>query len=95
MRIHSRVTTAVVGTLLLVSVVCGCKKGSVSAGENPAAQSQARFTCPMHPQVLSEKQIAVRSVVCISSKLAPTAHHFLLVILADRTTVQVAPETAN
>ena len=95
MRIHSRVTTAVVGTLLLVSVACGCRKGSVSAGENPAAQSQARFTCPMHPQVTSKNAdscpICGMHLVQVSPDRAlPSPGH-----LADRTTVQVAPETAQ
>jgi multidrug efflux pump subunit AcrA (membrane-fusion protein) len=95
MRIHSRVTITVVGTLLLLSVACGCKEGSVSAGENSAAQSQTRYTCPMHPQVLSEKKescaiCGMHLVPVTPDRAPPSAGH-----LADRTTVQVAPESAK
>ena len=95
MHIHSRVTIPVVGTLLLLSVACGCKEGSVSAGENSAAPSQTRYTCPMHPQVLSEKKescaICGMHLLPVSPDRAPpSAGH-----LADRTTVQVAPESAK
>ena len=83
-----------VGTLLLLSVACGCKEGSVPAGENSAAQSQTRYTCPMHPQVLSEKKescaiCGMHLVPVTPDRAPPSAGH-----LADRTTVQVAPESA-
>ena len=95
MRIHSRVTITVVGTLLLLSVAGGCKEGSVSAGKNSAAQSQTRYTCPMHPQVFSDKKescaICGMHLVPVAPDRAPSsAGHF-----ADRTTVQVAPESAK
>jgi membrane fusion protein, copper/silver efflux system len=95
MRIHLRVTITVVGTLLLLSVACGCKEGSVSAGENSAAPSQTRYTCPMHPQVLSEKKescaiCGMHLVPVTPDRAPPSAGH-----LADRTTVQVAPESAK
>ena len=95
MRIHLRVTITVVGTLLLLSVACGCKEGSVSAGENSAARSQTRYTCPMHPQVLSEKKescaiCGMHLVPVTPDRAPPSAGH-----LADRTTVQVAPESAK
>jgi Heavy metal binding domain len=95
MHIHSRVTITVVGTLLLLSVACGCKEGSVSAGENSAAQSQTRYTCPMHPQVLSEKKesCAICGMLLVPvtpDRAPPSAGH-----LADRITVQVAPESAK
>ena len=94
MRIHSRVTITVVSALLLLSMACGCKEGSVSA-ENSAAQSQTRYICPMHPQVLSEKKescaICGMDLVPVTPDRAPpSAGH-----LADRTTVQVAPESAR
>jgi multidrug efflux pump subunit AcrA (membrane-fusion protein) len=95
MRILSRVPIRVVGTLLLLSLGCGCKEGSVSAGENSAAQSQTRYTCPMHPQVLSEKKescaiCGMHLVPVTPDRAPPSADH-----LADRTTVQVAPESAK
>ena len=93
--LHSRVTLTVVGTLLLLSVACGCKEGSVSAGENSAAQSQTRYTCPMHPQVFSEKKescaICGMHLVPVTPDRAPPSAGQL----ADRTTVQVAPESAK
>ena len=84
-----------VGTLLLLSVAGGCKEGSVSAGENSAAQSQTRYTCPMHPHVLSEKKencaICGMHLVPVTPDRAPPSAGQL----TDRTTVQVAPESAK
>jgi Heavy metal binding domain len=84
-----------VGALLLLSVACGCKDRSVSAGESSAAQSQTRYTCPMHPQVLSEKKqscaiCGMHLVPVIPDPAPPSAGH-----VADRTTVQVTPESAK
>src|SRR5262245_22650598 len=95
MRIHPRVTITVVGTLLLLSVVCGCKEDPISADENSAAQSQTRYTCPMHSQVLSEKKdscpICGMLLVAVTPDRAPPSAGDL----ADRTTVRVAPESAR
>ena len=68
-----------VGTLLLLSVAGGCKEGSVSAGENSAARSQTRYTCPMHPHVLSEKKENCAICGMHLYQLPPIVHHLLLV----------------
>ena len=86
---------AMVSTALVLSVPCGCRDDFISPQETFTAQSQTRYTCPMHPRVLSANNescpICGMHLVPRTPDRAPaSAGHF-----ADRTTVQVAPESAK
>jgi hypothetical protein len=95
MRINHKVTTTVAVSLLLLSVACDRKEGSLTQGQTSATQSQTRYTCPMHPQVLSEKKescaiCGMHLVPITPDRAPPSAGH-----VPGRTTVQVAPDSAK